>query len=290
MQLNRSVGTPQGYRESEINRYSDTGISVHENDFSWDSGAEMRGDYRQIELHYRISPRLVHARVYIGAQMDFPLGRIMLIPPLPLRARAMNMPENVRTICCRFDGEWLEDFVGVKLEWRADRLAAYADINDMYLDCTMRRLANEITEEQPGTGQMIGALTQELAIHIVRRFNTKYKSWDNKDAMLASDRLRRIREMVYASDDRIPTAGEIADQCKLSLGYLRRAFREMTGQTLHEFLEEARITTARQLLRETNLPLKIISHRVGYSHHSAFTFAFRHRMGVPPKDYRRDAR
>lgn len=47
-----------------------------------------------------------------------------------------------------------------------------------------------------------------------------------------------------------------------------------------------RMTTAGQLLRNTDLPLPKIARRAGYSSAFAFSHAFKRHFGVPPRQYR----
>jgi AraC family transcriptional regulator len=284
-QIARQSGS--GYSDRVVNRYCGNGFSIHEGDFSWGPRAEMSSTYEGVELHYRVSPGQVQARISSGGSDECPMGRLLLIPPLSMRARAANKAEDVRTVLCRFDRDWLEDFVGTRLDWEPERLPAYANIADVDIETMMRRVSEEISQtERLAADTMIDGLGQCLAVDVARRFSATRNKNEGRESILLFQRLGRIQEMVREAHDRIPSATEIAAECRLSPTYLRRIFREGTGQTLHGFLEEARVTMACRLLRETDLSLKIISYRVGFSHHSAFSYAFRQRLGMTPKDYR----
>ena len=64
---------------------------------------------------------------------------------------------------------------------------------------------------------------------------------------------------------------EVAVQFALSTLHLRRVYKRTTGQTLHGFIEETRVSCARSMLAEQNLSLKEILYRLGFSHPSAFS-------------------
>jgi transcriptional regulator GlxA family with amidase domain len=55
----------------------------------------------------------------------------------------------------------------------------------------------------------------------------------------------------------------VARQVLVSPSTLTRRFRERTGKTFNEFLNAERIKLASNLLRETNLPISLISAKVG---------------------------
>jgi AraC-like DNA-binding protein len=59
------------------------------------------------------------------------------------------------------------------------------------------------------------------------------------------------------------TIQSVARQVLVSPSTLTRRFRERTGKTFNEFLNAERIKLASNLLRETNLPISLISAKVG---------------------------
>ncbi|MCW8379330.1 helix-turn-helix transcriptional regulator [Streptomyces justiciae] len=50
-----------------------------------------------------------------------------------------------------------------------------------------------------------------------------------------------------------------------------------------------RMTTAGRLLREADLPLRLVAQRTGYTSEFAFAKAFKREYGVAPGQYRRRA-
>ena len=57
----------------------------------------------------------------------------------------------------------------------------------------------------------------------------------------------------------------------MSVSTLRRRFKQETGQPLHEHVRHRRLMKARALLDETDLPVKEIAERLGYSDVYFFT-------------------
>ena len=80
----------------------------------------------------------------------------------------------------------------------------------------------------------------------------------------------------------------IAAETHLSKYYLCHLFRRQTGLTLMEYLYEHRLSVARQLLVDTDLPISAIAQNCGFGSSSHFCTLFRKREGVSPRDYRKN--
>lgn len=80
----------------------------------------------------------------------------------------------------------------------------------------------------------------------------------------------------------------IAEQCGISVSRLTHLFREQSGQSPHQFLEMQRMSRARQLLEITHESVAAIAAEVGYEDQFHFSRRFKHRLGVSPRDYRRN--
>lgn len=83
------------------------------------------------------------------------------------------------------------------------------------------------------------------------------------------------------------SAENIANEVNLSPNYLRRKFKEATGQTILEYLTEVRLNKAAELLKTSTLKVKEISVRVGYENISYFTQLFSKEFGVTPNEYKK---
>ena len=71
----------------------------------------------------------------------------------------------------------------------------------------------------------------------------------------------------------------------LSPDYLSRIFRQETGISFHQYLNNVRITKAKELIRTTALRLTDISQMVGYDDQSYFTKVFKRTAGIAPGEY-----
>jgi AraC family transcriptional regulator len=99
--------------------------------------------------------------------------------------------------------------------------------------------------------------------------------------------LAHIRDFVDSFEIGLPTPAEVATECKLSPTHLRRLFKRATGESLQDYIKEVRINRAKALLSDAEMPLKVVSYRLGFNHCSAFSFAFQQATGETPGQFRR---
>lgn len=79
----------------------------------------------------------------------------------------------------------------------------------------------------------------------------------------------------------------IANALNMSYRSLARRFKSETGITITDQLTRMRIDAAKQLLRESNMPLYDIAAAVGYENEFYFSKMFKKTEGIPPSQYRR---
>lgn len=113
-----------------------------------------------------------------------------------------------------------------------------------------------------------------------------------EQAGLACYQEKRVREICrYLTEhlDRRMTQAEIAKKFRISLTALKLTFQRLYGMPIETYLRKRRILEAKRLLRETQLPVSEIAHRVGYDSHSQFSAMFRTSEGQSPTMYRQNS-
>jgi len=102
---------------------------------------------------------------------------------------------------------------------------------------------------------------------------------------LKTDTIARIhlaREILVARLENPPSLLELAQSVGVSDRTLQRGFKEMFGKTAFSYLTEKRMESAEQLLRQGNITITEVAHRVGYSEPRRFAEAFKRRFGITP--------
>lgn len=77
-----------------------------------------------------------------------------------------------------------------------------------------------------------------------------------------------------------------SSQLSVSPTYLSRIVRKISGRTVNEHIAHMLITEARRLLYCTDMTVKQISYRLGFSDQAAFGKFFRNQFGTSPTAYR----
>jgi len=90
--------------------------------------------------------------------------------------------------------------------------------------------------------------------------------------------LRRMEENIEAPQPRT----ELARIAGVSVRQLERLFRRHLGHGIHKQYSSMRLERARQLLRETTLPVLDVAIATGFSSSSQFARAYRRSFGEPP--------
>jgi AraC-like DNA-binding protein len=99
--------------------------------------------------------------------------------------------------------------------------------------------------------------------------------------------LEQVFAYLQQTDSFTPDYARVASSCGMGLSTLRRRFRTATGQSLHEWVLQQRLARARQMLGETDWPIKAIAEKLGYNDVFFFTNQFRKHAGISPAAYRK---
>lgn len=78
---------------------------------------------------------------------------------------------------------------------------------------------------------------------------------------------------------------QVADFAGFSPVHFHKVFRNATGRTLREYVEEQRIKKAAHLLLSTKMNLTQIAYECGFASQSHFSLVFKRKMKLTPRDY-----
>jgi transcriptional regulator GlxA family with amidase domain len=79
---------------------------------------------------------------------------------------------------------------------------------------------------------------------------------------------------------------KLAEVAGMSPRSFARVFVAETGVTPHEFIDRARIDTARNLLEGGDLPLKAVAYHAGFTSADRMRLVFAKQLGISPAQYR----
>ena len=105
--------------------------------------------------------------------------------------------------------------------------------------------------------------------------------------------LSQLEELLtdyFNSDDLIskglPTAQFVSDQLNVSVSYLSRLLKTLTGQSTQQHIHEKLIEKAKEKLSTTNLSVSEIAFKLGFEHSQSFSKLFKSKTNQSPLEFR----
>ena len=112
--------------------------------------------------------------------------------------------------------------------------------------------------------------------------STVQPGWGNHAQKLVEAML----EYVHQHNHRPISLEELASAMKMNASYLSALFSQTTGVTFHHFLEEVRLSKAKELLRDPRNRVGEVARAAGYASPDAFRHAFKAHEGLSPEAWR----
>lgn len=150
----------------------------------------------------------------------------------------------------------------------------------------MKRLVHETRAPGLASDVLLEALGTAIRIDLLRYLSLAREPVHTAQR-LSSSHLRQVTDYIHTHLHKRISIRELALLVGSSERHFMRLFRAATGETVHRYVEQKRFNAAKRLLDESDLPLKQIAHRLGFSSRVGFTLAFQRFSGLSPRDYRR---
>ncbi|CAN7772856.1 AraC family transcriptional regulator [Variovorax sp. LjRoot290] len=186
----------------------------------------------------------------------------------------------------------------VATEWageRGDRSELLAENHVMRLDAEVipmldLYLRRALDEEDKPTRLEMDCRASLLMLQLVRKHSTlDDRSRRAAAGGLSPSHLRRVFDAMNADLSSEVSLANLARMVGLSYHHFCHAFKASTGVPPHQWLIEARVKRACELLRTTTDSISDISAAVGYDDPTQLARVFRARRGTTPQLYRRAA-
>lgn len=209
------------------------------------------------------------------------VGRVIFTPPdRPVLGR--GTPGKMRVVSCSFDRSYCERIVGSLDVLSKTQLRSCLNVQSTLLPAMLSRLMTEALHPGPVCSAVVDSLGQAMLVewsHAVLSQEVKY----GRGRLLP--RHFKIIDECLASSRELSVA-TIAEACGFSERHFAKLFREQTNQSIGQYLRAAQISKAQNYLIQTDLPLKEIAYRLGFSTPANFSDAFRAATGETPGRFR----
>lgn len=146
-------------------------------------------------------------------------------------------------------------------------------------------IREETIDRRPGREASLCRLIEVMLIEMLRCESATWFSTVCVLTGLSDPQLARVLADMHADIGRGWTVAELAQRAGMSRSVFARRFSEAVGAGPMEYLLRWRMAFAKDALLHDGGTLDEIAAQVGYQSASAFSTAFRKRVGCPPSDY-----
>ena len=98
--------------------------------------------------------------------------------------------------------------------------------------------------------------------------------------------IRQAKAILTENFDKPMTIPQLAKKAGINEAKLKKGFKDLYGQSIHDCLQQLRIDKAKHLLTTTDITVTDIAFHVGYSQHNHFITLFKKVVGAPPAEWR----
>lgn len=127
----------------------------------------------------------------------------------------------------------------------------------------------------------------ELKDFLWNTIDSFFNSISNKD--IISEPIDKVIEFInnHYTDPNF-SLDEVSKNTFLTSSYICVIFKDFMGITLNKYITELRVNKAKELLKNSDIKMKDIAIKTGYSDGNYFTKIFKKETGYNPSDYRRN--
>lgn len=181
-----------------------------------------------------------------------------------------------KIIWIHFDGalarnyyKYIHEFQKSNIIIAADKTKAYQNMSKLY-----SAFSNHVPIES--------ALISKYIIDAL----TEFMHHPTADLVENETDIEKARIFINENLDKQISLDEIASKANLSVYYFTRCFKKEYGYTPHEYLIRSRLNTACFYLVSSDIQVKEIAYRCGFTNESNFCTCFKKNLNLTPAEYR----
>jgi len=213
-----------------------------------------------------------------------PVGK-MLFRPAGVPMQCINAGGRQRLLMCSLATQQQSELVPPIVS-SLEIMPPALDVRHAGMAAALRRLAYEVASPGFARAAMIEALMIALLVDFVRLNEPDRTARSHGNGGLAPWQFRRIDEALNDFEGTAPTVSDLATLAGVSARHLLRGFRSSRGTSVLAHITRVRLDRACTMLATTQLPVKLVAARCGFTSGGGFSAAFRREMGIGPKDFR----
>lgn len=160
-----------------------------------------------------------------------------------------------------------------------------------YVKSLLLGITEELHQKQPHYDTMAMMKLNALLVFALRN-NLKETPGEVSDIAITAKhkKVSEVASYITSHSTEVKSLEDIAGRFYINKCYLSRIFKEVTGFTVSEYINNNRIQKARQLLLDTNLSITEIAASLGYESITYFEKVFSNFTETSPLKYRKQCR
>ena len=176
--------------------------------------------------------------------------------------------------------------LSIEDEWLSARLSQLPDFiptsnSEGYRD-TISRMQYHFERSNEEDEVILQSLSLELAYMLLRDGRAESLGLTSTQSGVAIADAKAYIKQNLAADLSLEAISSRFGFCPT---YFHKLFRAATGKTLHDYVEEQRIKRSLEIMTTTSQTLTEIAYECGFSSQSYFSYAFKRRLGITPREY-----
>jgi AraC family transcriptional regulator len=164
----------------------------------------------------------------------------------------------------------------------AARFAAF----DPFIRALTGGLLDELHSGSGPPAAYLEPLGAVLSVHLARHYGAMAAEANGSPCGLPPHRLMHVQAFVRDHISEMLHVDRLAAEVHMSQYHFARMFKHATGQSPHLYVVMQRVSHARALLQETELPLLEVAEQAGFRTQGHFTGVFRRYTGTTPRTFR----
>jgi len=192
-----------------------------------------------------------------------------------------------RSVCCSFEPDYADRILGSLTNLATSSLTPTLDMKNALISCILLRLMNETLNPGPISAVVAESLGNALLIECTHQLLSSDNN-QTPEGRLSPKHIQIIEQYLSGPFSKVPTVSELAAACHYSERHFAKLFREQYGCSVSKYIKSAQISKAKVYLLETDLHLKEVAYRLGFSSLPHFSQAFRDATGCAPGQFRRE--
>lgn len=173
-------------------------------------------------------------------------------------------------------------------DWDADciKLLPKFRVRHVQIEQISLMLLDELRNSSAAGHLYVDSLATALIVQLLRNFSGVESQIVPCEGGLSARQMLQVADYVNEHLAQEIKISELAELTRMSHFHFSRLFKQAIGVSPHQYVIEQRVEKAKQLLKQSQLPIMEIAMLCGFSSHSHLGKCFRQYTGMSPKQYR----